>query len=149
MRLMTPTRTVANEVGSPSPVQLLLAALLCLFVELVLNVASTLRMSFRRPVAIGTRPTPDALPREKTDSQQQGSNTVAASDHDDDRKIIIVPGSGSLIRVPREGRDPVLLDKNAREALKPRSSKAEQALLSALDPRLRGGYGRGIAPSPA
>ena len=41
---MTPVRTHANEVGSPSPVQPWLAAMLRLFVELVQNLVSTLRM---------------------------------------------------------------------------------------------------------
>jgi hypothetical protein len=78
---MTPARTRANGFGTPSLPQLLLTALLRMLAELVLHVASTLQMCFRRPVVIGTRPMPDALPGEKSDSQQQELDTVAASDN--------------------------------------------------------------------
>ncbi len=44
---MTQARTRANEVGSPSPSQLSLAAMLRAFVELVLHAASTLWMRWR------------------------------------------------------------------------------------------------------
>ncbi len=68
---MTPTRTLANEVGSPSLPQLLLGAMLRLFAELVLNVASTLRMRLRRPAVNATRQMPQPLPEAKTDTQQE------------------------------------------------------------------------------
>ena len=47
---MTPARTHANEVGSPSLPQLWLDALLRLFVELVQNVVATLRLTPLRPL---------------------------------------------------------------------------------------------------
>ena len=66
--LMTPVRTHANEVGSPSLPQLLLDALLRLFVELVQNVVATLRLRRSGQTCDWhTGPIANALPEEKTD----------------------------------------------------------------------------------
>jgi len=154
---MTRHKHAHTGLVTPSLPQLLLTATLRLFAMLVSSVASTLQMWFRRPAVNATRPMPDALPEETSDTPQQETLDRAltrptrqstrsvetdAAAHDDDRQIIVTPGSGSLIRIPREGGDPVLLDKDAREALKPCSFKAEQASWLALDSRLRGRRGR-------
>ena len=65
---MTPVRTHANEVGSPSLPQLLLDALLRLFVELVQNVVATLWMRRSDQTCDWhTDPIVNALPGETTD----------------------------------------------------------------------------------
>jgi len=64
----------------PQLPQLLLTAVLRAFAMLVSSVASTLQMRARRLPVIGTRTMPDALPRVTSDTQQQETQTVAASD---------------------------------------------------------------------
>jgi len=75
----------------------LLTAALHLFAMLASNVASTLRMCFRRGPVIGTQATSQALPEAKTDTQQQETTDRRAparqstrSVENDDRTIIII-----------------------------------------------------------
>ena len=136
MRPMTPTRTRANEVGSPSLPQLWLAAMLRAFVELVHNVVATLRMKPLRPLRDWhTEMTEASLPREKTDTDQETELAVPPdspqSAHAEQRskaarpskhERVLTPvsqehhGSGPLVRVPRKGGGPVLLSKQPRKA---------------------------------
>jgi len=167
---MTPVQTRANGLVIPPLPQPLLTAALRMLAELALHVASTLWMCFRRRSVNATRPTPATLPEEKTDTQQQEANTVAASDsypialmvssaakaaRPSNHELVLTgisqeqSGSGSKIRVPREGGDPVLLNKMSAKRAEPCSFKPGQASPPALDPRLRGGHGREIAPETA
>ncbi|MDP3495107.1 MAG: hypothetical protein Q8R82_18505, partial [Hyphomonadaceae bacterium] len=73
-----PKHAQTGLVIPPLP-QLLLTAVLRVFAMLVSNVVSTFQMSFRRLPVIGTRMTPDALPRMKNDTIKE-TQTVAASD---------------------------------------------------------------------
>jgi len=78
---MTRHKHAHTGLVTPPLPQLLLTAALHLFAMLASNVASTLRMCFRRPVVNATRPTSHALPGERSDIQQQEPNQVAASDN--------------------------------------------------------------------
>jgi len=148
---MTPVQTRANGLVIPPLPQLWLTAVLRLAAELVLHVASILRMCFRRDPVIGTQAMPAILPEEKTDTQQQettdrraparqSTRSVEEAAAHDDPTIIIILGSGPLVRVPRESGDP-----GPTPTLVPHCScslTAEQAAMPALDPRLREGHGR-------
>jgi len=149
------TRHKHTHTGLVTPLlpQLLLTAMLHLFAMLVSSVASTLQMPRRRPPVNATQAMPAALPREKTDTHQE-TQPVAASDYDCPIALMVSStqsvrssnhegvltdvshthhGSGPLVRVPREGGDPVLLKQKAREA--------PGIPLRLLDSRLRGKRG--------
>ncbi len=66
--------------GTPSPLDHWINAMLRMFAMLVLNVASTLQMIRRREAVNATQPTPTDLPRAATDTQSKETQTVAASD---------------------------------------------------------------------
>jgi hypothetical protein len=69
---MTPAQTRAHGLVTPSPLDHWIDAMLRAFVELVRNVASTLRMTRNRPLRDWhTDQTHASLPGEKTDTQQQ------------------------------------------------------------------------------
>jgi len=168
---MTPVQTRAHGLAVSSLRQLWLTAMLRAFVELVQNVASLFMPRSQHPTVIGTRTTKAAPIMMKTnDIIIRKPHPVAASDSyplalmvssaakaarpSNHERVLTGAsheplGGGPLVRVPREGGDPVLLKENARAALEPRSFRPEQASQPALDPRLRGGHGREIAPTPA
>ncbi len=77
---MTPTQTRANGLGTPRLPQFWLTVALRLFVELVLNVASTFRMKARRSPVIGTPTTPPNLPERTTDTQSKETQTAVQPD---------------------------------------------------------------------
>jgi len=70
---MTLAQTHAHGFGTPSLPQPLLTAMLRAFVELVLNVAATLRMRRRHGPVIGTQAMPTAPPRETHDTRKEKS----------------------------------------------------------------------------
>ena len=151
---MTRHKHTHTGLVTPSLPQLLLTAMLQLFAMLVSSVASTLQMTRRRLAAeCHSDVTPAGLPRETTDTHQE-TEPVAASDYDcpialmvsstrsvrpSNHEGALTPvsythhGSGPLVRVPREGGDPVLLKQKAREA--------PGIPLRLLDSRLRGKRG--------
>jgi hypothetical protein len=77
---MTRHKHAQTGLVTPQLPQHWLTAALRMLAMLVLNVASTLQMIRRRETVIGTQPMPTDLPQAKTDTQQQETQTVAASD---------------------------------------------------------------------
>src|SRR5690349_20164123 len=78
---MTQARTRANGLVTPSLPQLWLTAMLRAFVELVLNVVSSLRMGpSRLPAECHSDVPPQALPEENNDIQQQETNAAVPQD---------------------------------------------------------------------
>ncbi len=77
---MTRHKYAHTGLGTPSPLDRWIDAMLRVFAMLVQSVASTFQMRARRLPVIGTRTMPDALPRVTSDTQQQEPQTVAASD---------------------------------------------------------------------
>ena len=168
---MTPVQTRANGLVIPPLPQLWLTAVLRMLVELVRNVALLFMTNKQHPARdwhtdddvapimmmtndiIIRKPDPVAASDTSPIALMVSSAAKAARPSNHERVLAGIrhqpSGSGPLVRVPREGGDPVLLNRNARAALKPYSSKPEQASQPALDPRLRGGHGREIAPTPA
>jgi len=101
---MTRHKHAHTGLVTPSLPQLLLTATLRLFAMLVSSVASTLQMWFRRPAVNATRPMPDALPEETSDTPQQetldraltrptrqSTRSVETDAEHDDPTIIITP----------------------------------------------------------
>ena len=79
---MTPVQTRGHGLGTPSLPQLLLTAVLRVLVELVLNVASTLRMRpSRLPAECHTDVPPAALPEETNDTCNKEREAVPQESH--------------------------------------------------------------------
>jgi hypothetical protein len=137
MRRMTQAQSHAKGLVTPSLSQLWLMAMLRAFGALVLGALATLQMRPRRarPV-IGTRTDAATLPREKTSIECEEISVVGGDDPDDDR-MIIMPGSGPQVRIPREGGDPAI----TLNLVPACSFRPEQVSPSALGPRLREGHG--------
>ena len=96
---MTQARTHANEVGSPSLPQLLLDALLRLFVELVQNVVATLRLKLLRPLR--------DWHTETAETSQPAETTDPAKDHhavQPDRPIALMLSSTQSVRPSKHER---------------------------------------------
>ena len=110
------------------------------FVELVLNVVSTFQMKRNCPLRDWhTDQAQVSLPRTKSDTQQQETNSVAASDNDPIALMVSSThsvrlsnhegvltasrsepsGSVPLVRVPRDGGDPVPANKRAKRTESP------------------------------
>jgi hypothetical protein len=80
---MTQARTRAKGLATPSLSQLLLTAMLRMFVALVQSVVSTFQMKRNRPLRDWhTGSAQASLPRTKSDTQQQETQPVGASDID-------------------------------------------------------------------
>ena len=94
---MTLAQTHAHGFGTPSHSQLWLTAMLRTFVELVLNVVSTLPMIRRRGPVIGTQVMPAALPRETNDilKEQQAVQQDSSLDsaHGEQRSFAARPSN--------------------------------------------------------
>ena len=74
---MTRHKHAQTGLVTPSLPQHWLTATLRMLAMLVLNVASTLQMIYRREAVNGTQPTPTDLPKAKTDTQSQKANNAA------------------------------------------------------------------------
>ena len=107
---MTPAQTRANGLGNPSLPQLWLTAMLCLFVELVRNVASTFQMrSFPLKRDWHTPDDEAALPRVKTDTHQE-TKPAAPTSHTRNGSVNRVHASPAKAGVQSSS------DKSARSA---------------------------------
>ena len=96
---MTSARTHANEVGSPSLPQLLLDALLRLFVELVQNVVATLWLKLLRPLR--------DWHTETAETSQPAETTDPTKDHhavQPDRPIALMLSSTQSVRPSKHER---------------------------------------------
>ena len=150
---MTRHKHTHTGLVTPSPLDRWIDAMLRVLAMLVSSVRSTLQMTRRLAAECHSDVTPAGLPRETTDTHQE-TEPVAASDYDcpialmvsstrsvrpSNHEGALTPvsythhGSGPLVRVPREGGDPVLLKQKAREA--------PGIPLRLLDSRLRGKRG--------
>ena len=86
--------------GTPSPLDHWINAMLRMFAMLVLNVASTLQMIRRREAVNATQPTPTDLPQAKTDTQSKETQTVAPSDPAQPRAHTTTCHPGNAKRYP-------------------------------------------------
>jgi len=101
---MTPARTVANGVRIPSLCQLLLTALLRLFVELVLGIAATLGMRLCRLARDWhTNQIPEALPQATHDTSHKEPTTPTGFILGLEPRISVGPTRG-LAEPPREAK---------------------------------------------
>ena len=104
MPVMTPAQTRAHEVGSPSLPQLLLAAMLCVFAELVRNVVSTLQMSWlTRKRDWHTHDGDPALPRETSDTIKEPHSALMLRSA---AKLRLSKHSGALTNMSRTSPSP-------------------------------------------
>jgi hypothetical protein len=115
---MTPARTHAHGLASPSLCQLSLTALLCVIAELVHRVAAMLGMRNRRQVReCDTIQMPEALPQAKRDIQEQEADSSSESFSGLSRESLLENAKG-LAADPRESanRDArPILNKNGAE----------------------------------
>ncbi len=132
---MTQARTCANGLVTPSLPQPWLAALLRMFVELVLNVGSFLQMRARRlPAECHSDVTPAALPEGRTDTQSENPTAAASSQTTEalmlrDRDAIVSKHERVLTAASRAlARHGDLLSR--KRALSRRSRKAKAEALS-------------------
>ena len=121
---MTRHKHAQTGLVTPQLPQLLLTAVLRAFAMLVHIVASTLQMIRRRPAVNGTCQMPQPLPQAKSDTQHQEPTPAAQhrsppqSAHAEQRSYAARPSKHERVlndleadihvRVPGEGRDPVL-----------------------------------------
>jgi len=99
---MTPARSPAYGLASPSLSQLSLTALLCVIAELVLGVAAMLGMRRRSETRDWhTSPAPQALPQAKPDTQKQEADSSSESFSGLSRESLLEHPRG-LANEPRE-----------------------------------------------
>jgi len=164
---MTPVQTRAHGLAVSSLRQLWLTAMLRAFAELARNVASLFMTNKQHPARdwhtdddvapimmmtndiIIRKPDPVAASDSYPIALMVSSAAKAARPSNHERVLTGASqeqsGSGPLVRVPCEGGDPAPLSTLVLNC----SFTAEQASQPALDPRLRGGHGREIAPKSA
>ena len=140
MPVMTPAQTRAHGVMTPSLPQLLLTAMLRAFVELVLNVVSTLRMRpSRLPAECHTDVPPAALPEETNDTQKE----ELAAQHRSPLALML--RSAASLRVSKhEG----VLTTLSHTSPSPSVSHATRAIHLPLLRRWRQEFGRELPPPP-
>ena len=156
-RIMPPmTRALprANWIGPPSLCQLWLETLLRVAAMLGSNVAAAFRMipsrhardlsieARRAQMECDTQPAPQALPGKTHDTLEESNPAAERSEIQEafmrsSPQACAPSGSGPLVRVSREGGNPVLLRKKARAALRTLS----EPLGSRLSLTLREGRG--------
>jgi hypothetical protein len=120
---MTRARNRTHGLGNPPLIQLLLEAVLCVFVSLVQGVRTTLGMIFNRTHRDWhTESAHEDLPQATSGISSQGTNAAHAA----------TPGKeADKVRLTREGRGPVL-----REAQTP-ATRMTRAFMRATTDSLR------------
>jgi hypothetical protein len=130
--------------GTPSPLDRWIDAMLRVLAMLVPNVVSTLQMFCRRQTVNATQPTPTDLPKAKTDTQSQKANNAARQSSPTPPSVshaaraIHLPqssiGGGNQRIVATKGNLPPPVRRTKGCGLRALARKTEGAALHALTP---------------